>query len=82
MGRKQVVSLFSLDLTLLTILLTIRAGIFKACLTTAVPNYDGDGNSNVAKTNRFDKQSGAHPKTVFCKISVRRSKNCLDFSIA
>ena len=37
MGRKQVVSLFSLDLTLLTILLTIRASIFKACLTIRGP---------------------------------------------
>ena len=37
MVRKQVVSLFSLDLTLLTILLTIRASIFKACLTIRGP---------------------------------------------
>ena len=37
MGRKQVVSLFSLDLTLLTIVLTICASIFKACLTIRGP---------------------------------------------
>ena len=37
MGRKQIVSLFSLDLTLLTIVLTIRASIFKACPTISDP---------------------------------------------
>ena len=30
--------------------------------------------------DELEKQQG-HPTTVFCEISVRRSKNCLEFSI-
>ena len=36
----------------------------------------------VHKSRPVGKYKQRHPTTVFCKISVRRSKNCLEFSIA
>ena len=49
-------------------------------------NDYGDVNENdKEKTVGLDWQNNnfqGHPTTVFCKISVRRSKNCLEFSIA
>ena len=39
--------------------------------------------NNVFSKNNFNKDFvQGHPTTVFCEISVRRSKNCLEFSIA
>ena len=37
--------------------------------------------SNLVECIDFSGLSQGNPTTVFCKISVRRSKNCLQFSI-
>ena len=41
----------------------------------------GNDLTSAQRTSVFNKMQG-HPTTVFCKISVRRSKFCLEFSIA
>ena len=39
------------------------------------------GDSAVGVRQRFNRKIQGNPATVFCKISVRRSKDCLEFSI-
>ena len=43
--------------------------------------YGGSSDCNLGVTNS-NKDTQGHPTTVFCKISVRRNKYCLQFSIA
>ena len=43
--------------------------------------YGGSSDCNLGVTNS-NKDTQGHPTTVFCKISVRRNKYCLEFSIA
>ena len=53
----------------------------RCCVTSHKGLYGDSRDCNLGVANS-NKDTQGHPTTVFCKISVRRNKYCLEFSIA
>ena len=74
-GAVDYAALFEVMLELLSIKLNEWESFF-----LCVKNWSCGWSINIT-VNRWLQNSYGYPATVFCKISVRRSKNCLEFSI-